>query len=132
MDFQSKIEFSLSDEDILILEEMLVDSYREYERNVPCELWEKYEQELREVRVRLQDPNHVQCILRNSASLKIVGCVSLYKGAPEQHIQQFPPKTAYVRFLALSPTVRGKKLGTVLMKSIIAFAKDQGMEHLAS
>ena len=89
---------------------MMRDAYREYQAHFPPDVWERYAENIMDVRSRL-DVSELIVAERNG---HVVGSVTLYPNVVGAE-QGWPPGWAGVRLLAVDPDARGQGIGRVLM-----------------
>ena len=124
IEFEIFTDSSISEENLSSLAELLSMSYLEFSESVS----RGYMKDLVNVRSRI-GPGKEQIVMRDS-SKQIIGCVCLYDHSPDQHAKNFPKNTAYLRFLAIHPSLRGQGLGKRLVQFCLIRAKTQGNEFL--
>jgi ribosomal protein S18 acetylase RimI-like enzyme len=116
------------EQDIVALTELLKASYQEFSQIISAEAWSEYEKVIVDVKSRMTSEID-QMILRDR-SKNMLGCISLFSHAREEHMNVFPPRSSYVRLLAVHPTQRGKGLGKILVQACADRAKSQGQDYL--
>ena len=115
-------------QDLDKLSELLKQSYQEFADVISPESWAEYEKDIVDVNSRIR--SGVEQIILRDGSKDILGCISLFAHADGQNMNVFPPRSTYVRLLAVHPNHRGRGLGKILMRACADRAKLQGNEYL--
>ena len=90
--------------------QLVLDAYQEYQAHFPPDTWERYSQNIMDVRSRL-DVSELIVAEHNGS---VAGAVTLYPNVVNAE-QAWPPGWAGVRLLAVHPDARGQGIGRVLM-----------------
>ena len=93
---------------------MMRDAYLEYQAHFPPDVWERYAQNILDVRSRLD----VSELIVAERDGQVVGSVTLYPNVVSTE-QGWPPGWAGVRLLAVHPDARGQGIGRVLMNECL-------------
>ncbi len=104
--------------------EVMVAAYREFMPHDPPPEWRAYEDEIRDVRSRLD----VSTLIVAEHDRRIVGAVTYYAdGAREPH-GGWPATWAVFRLLAVHPDARGRGIGRLLTEECLRRARAAGRE----
>jgi ribosomal protein S18 acetylase RimI-like enzyme len=101
---------------------MMVAAYAEFAPPVPPPMWRAYEEEIRDVRGRL---DHATLIVAADAG-RIVGAVTYYADATKEGHVAWPVSWANFRLLAVHPDARGRGIGRLLTEECIVRARTAG------
>jgi predicted N-acetyltransferase YhbS len=108
-------------EEIDEVAQMLKKSYLQYQPDMPPHRWQKYLEDILDVRSRLPESQLIVAELNN----KLVGTVTLYPDARAAEIL-WPEKWAGVRLLGVDPGFRGRGIGQQLMEECVKRAQSNG------
>lgn len=98
--------------------QLVLDAYQEYQAHFPPDTWERYSQNIMDVRSRLD----VSELIVAEHAGEVVGSVTLYPNVANAE-QGWPAGWAGVRLLAVHPDARGQGIGRVLMDECLRRAR---------
>ncbi len=107
--------------------QLLKNSYQQYEKSVPSDVWASYADDIMNVRGRLNDAE----LLVAELDGRLAGSVTLYLKAPESSEEGWPAGWAGVRLLGVHPAYRGRGIGRALMEECILRCRRQGIRTIA-
>ena len=90
---------------------LIRDAYQEYQANFSPDVWERYAQDIMDVRSRLDTSELI--VAENSG--RLVGAVTFYPNTSPSDQGGWPAGWTGIRLLAVHPDARGMGIGRVLM-----------------
>jgi ribosomal protein S18 acetylase RimI-like enzyme len=105
---------------------LLRDAYQEYAKFLPPPVWERYLQDIMNVRGR----RDVAELIVAELGGELAGTVTLYLKAADSPPGGWPGGWAGVRLLAVHPSCRGKGIGRALMDECIRRCRQRGIRTI--
>lgn len=109
------------------LREVLVKSYSQYQSQIDEEFWERY---ITDIKQSVDSP-HVDIAFLAKEDNQIVGSAKIYIGSKHAYSNpQLNITDPILRFLAVDPEKRGKRIAEQLVEACIRYTKKLGYETL--
>lgn len=126
---------AMNKEDILVIRDvqsgelnkvarLIQDSYYEYARFMPSDAWERYREDIMDVRSRLGAARLIVAEFNG----KLAGAVTLYLEVTDNSEVVWPVGWAGIRLLAVHPRYRGHGIGRALMNECVRRCREHGIK----
>lgn len=99
-----------------VIGRLTVEAYEEYRPSIPERFWASYQAELADVDSRAERGDVLVAI---GADGRVVGSASLVPSRKRHDV-------LYLRYLAVSPSSRGRGIGRALMDAVVEHAREAG------
>ncbi len=105
---------------------LLQDAYRQFEPNMPAEMWRVYLQDIIDVRSRLAASSLIVALVDG----QLAGAVTLYIDMEFSKAEGWPDGWAGIRLLAVNPVYRGRGIGRALMDECVRRCRERGIKTI--
>ena len=107
--------------------QVILRSYAEYAPRIPTDAWERYAQNILDVRSRMTESELVMAV----EDREIVGSATFYPARLIRTQSVWPREWTGVRLIAILPECRGRGLGKAIVEDCIQRSRDQNAEAMA-
>ena len=107
--------------------QVILASYAEYGPLIPADAWERYSQNILDVRSRMTESE----LLIAVEDGEIVGSATFYPHRLNRTQSEWPPEWTGVRLIAVLPELRGRGIGKAIVEECIKRSRDQNAKAFA-
>lgn len=107
--------------------QVILESYAEYAPLIPADAWERYAQNILDVRSRMTE----SALLIAVEDGEIVGSATFYPARLKRTQSEWPPEWTGARLIAVLPERRGRGIGKAIVEECIHISRDQNAAAFA-
>ena len=107
--------------------QVILESYAEFGPLLPPDAWERYSQNILDVRIRMTE-SELLIAVENG---EIVGSATFYPARLKRTQSEWPPEWTGARLIAVLPERRGRGIGKAIVEECIRISREQNAAAFA-